>query len=461
MPSLPALGPRLPSFSRVWPTLAAAALAFSPGARANIGETYGFGSRSSALAGASAAAGFNGFAAYANPAGLALVAPAGRSLALDVGFLYMDPSFLPIENVTITNDYIGDTLTQGNVDTSYRATVGQSLGAAFKLTDRFNLTAGLVSFLPFNQIAFLDTGETYHPEYVLYRARTQRPQVEAALGASLLPTLHVGAGFHLGFSLTNSATVFLSTLSNKPSSMRFTASMKAKTSPYLGVLWTPSPQFSAGSVVRFPLTSGNSMALKTAARAGGLGSFDFNFLASAALFYDPLSIETGLSYEPAPGLRTSLQLDFQAWRDYEFPALRLERCSESDPSCGVPITSSLNPGFPLRNLLIPRIAEEITLGATTLRAGYAYRRGIFEASPSGAGNYLDPTRHQFSLGAGHRFSQLQIDLHLAYHSLMTEHVAKSAGDEAGNGFGDRKIGAPGYDAGGKILGGGVSVSWLF
>ncbi|MCM2324607.1 MAG: hypothetical protein NDJ90_15210 [Oligoflexia bacterium] len=432
------------------------------GANANVGDAYGLGSRNSALAGTGVASSFDGFAAYSNPAALPLALAGGKRFALDFGVLYMDPLFQPIRNVVTSNDFVADTLNaSGTVDTSYRSTLGQTMGAATSLFSALNLTAGLATFLPLNQLAYLDTGETYHPEYVLYRARTQRPQIEAALGADLSPKVHVGAGLHIGFSLTNNATVFISSI-NKPSSMRFISSLKAKVSPFFGALWTPSPDFALGAVLRLPMTSGNHMTLKTATRVGGLGgAFDFNFLATSAFFYDPPAAELGAQLQHSEHARTIAQLDFQAWRSFEYPALRIESCTEGAPPCGVNVTSSLNPGFSLRNVLIPRLAEELTWGPTSLRFGYGYRPGIFSAPPSGAGNYLDPSKHMFTLGAGRQMEHFRVDAHFAYHQLLTEHVVKSPGYENGTGSGDLKVGAPRYDAGGKILGGGVSLSWRF
>lgn len=120
---------------------------------------------------------------------------------------------------------------------------------------------------------------------------------------------------------------------------------------------------------------------------------------------------------------------------------------------------------------MPRIGQELYLGRLTLRAGYAYRPSIFNDGgngPSGAGNYLDPSKNIFTAGAGYHFMHFlnfdvpcDVDFNLAYQALITEHITKTPGDENGNGTGDLKIGAPGYDAGGNIFGGGISLSLAF
>src|SRR5438876_929077 len=98
-------------------------------AHANIGEAYGFGSRSASLAGATNSWGSEAYAAYGNPAALALRdAEPGKRLKLGYGWIYIQPTFTPITNVVTQNDFNSDTPagtgTTGTVDTSYRPTFG-------------------------------------------------------------------------------------------------------------------------------------------------------------------------------------------------------------------------------------------------------------------------------------------------------------------------------------------------
>lgn len=461
--------------------LAAAFACGQPESLANVGEAYGFGSRSSGLAGAAAAWGFQGYSAYANPAGLPIstdglgLVRKGQAERLAVSFSIMgaDPMFLPIEDVVIENTYESDKMRSGDVDTNYRGTFGQALGLAYRVSESSSFTLGLTTYLPINQVAYMDTGETYHPEYVLYRARTQRPQFDFGAGIALSSALRVGAGLHIAYSLTSSANVIVRTTAGKPSSMRFAGTLKPKAGPYLGLLLTPASKpedFSIGAVLRFPVTSDNRMSMQTAAAIGAFPAIDFNFSAMSALFYDPLTVELGTAWQHAPGWRLYLQGDYQVWSKFSAPAIEITNgCSDvSDPSCGVPLTPSDLPRFPYRNILIPRIGEEFAIGGITWRLGYAYRPSFLSAVPEGAGNYLDPSKHMVTIGAGLHFENFlglnapaDLDLHFLWHQLVRQQVAKAPGDETGAGTGDLKIGAPGYDAGGKILGGGVSLNWVF
>lgn len=448
-----------------------------PRAQANIGEAYGFSSRSASLSGAGAAWGFDGFASYTNPAGLPAVserAPDGtRRIAVSYSLLYMAPSFLPIDGVVVENNYTSavNEPRSGSVDTEYRPTLGQALGVSLRLGPDSPLVLGVTAYLPLQQIAYLDTGEILHPEYVLYRARTQRPQFALALGTSLSPAFSIGAGILAGYSLTSSATLYLQTVSDKPSNMRFSASLKPKAAPYLGVLYaSPSKEFSLGTVFRLPISPDNLMTVKTGANLGGFHPFDINLTGLSALYYDPMTLEIGASWQHSSQARFYAQADYQFWSRFRAPALDIQGCDPSSQptTCGITISNGSSPAYSYRNILVARFGEEIRWGGLTYRLGYGYRPSFLRDLPNDAGNYLDPPRHMVNGGIGLTFERfigfetpLQLDLHLSWHPLVKQRIQKNPGDEAGNGSGDAKIGAPGYDAGGKILGGGVSLNWVF
>jgi hypothetical protein len=387
----------------------------------------------------------------------------------------MDPSFKPIDGVTLENSYTGDRTSTnertGSVVDDYRTTLGQAIGASFVLApDWHRLSAGLTLYSPFDQLGFTDTGETYIPEYVLYRARNQRPQIELGLGGQLGEHLFLGAGLHIGFGISANGTVFLQASDGKPSTMRVTASIKPKASPLLGWLWQEE-RWSVGQVLRASNAASSELAFNSSARAfGDLAALDIRFSALSSLFYDPATLETGWTWQYSPVHRLMLQLDLQAWRSFESPALNIKEPQDSctlNPGGGscsnLIVSASSLPSLPLQNILIPRIAQEWTLAKLDVRAGYAYRPSIFSALPTGAGNYLDPPRHMASLGAGWRIAPalglshpIELDAHLQFQQLVTQKIEKDPNTEAGEA--GTKIGAPGYSAGGRVWGGGVSIS---
>ncbi len=458
--------------------LATSLVFFCSMAHANVGEAYGFGSRTTALGGAGAAWGTGAFAAYYNPAQLGL--DSEKRLQLDWGLIYMQPNFKPITNVLTQNKFVSDSQRYSDVDNStYRETFGQQLGLTYRLDPKLtNLTLGITMFMPVNQFAYMDTGEAYVPEYVLYRARTQRPQVELGAGAKLCEDLQVGIGFHVAFTLTSNASVFINTQKNTASSLRFTSSLKPKAAPYIGLLWAPGKKknFSLGGVFRFPVTSNNTMTLNSAARVfGNFAAVDFNFTAISALFYDPMAIELGSSWQHNSWGRLFAQVDYQFWSRFEAPALLIQQpkttnCTGNGCDQGtVNISPGSLPSFNYVNIFVPRFGWEITPGDGQIvyRIGYAYRPSVMSNLPTEGGNYLDPPKHMLNLGVGLNYDSFlsfdvpfRLDFNLAYHYLVTQTVTKTPGNEVGDAT-DLKIGAPGYTAGGSVYGGGATVSFAF
>jgi long-subunit fatty acid transport protein len=224
-------------------------------------------------------------------------------------------------------------------------------------------------------------------------------------------------------------------------------------------MFTPSSTWSFGSVLRLPLTTRNESRIDSGTGVfTGYPALDANFDAEGAAFYDPLTLELGTQIQTSESSKLLLEIDFQAWSKYETPYLKL-----SNPS-GVIVSTGNVPVYQTRDILIPRVGHEIDLETWKLRAGYSYKPSIFSSLPTGAGNYLDPPSHRFAAGAGIKFdtflgfaSPYFLDFHLSYCHLASQTITKTAGNEGGVAS-DSKIGAPGYTAGGKIWGGGVSLS---
>ena len=451
-------------------------LGASTNASANVGDFLGFGARAMALGGAGVTGDTSGFGAYHNPATLA--SDSKERLMLNWGLVFARPVFLPISNIVTQNTYVADGLVTGSVDTQYRDTFGQVLGLSFKVLPDFGqLTVGLVTFLPLSQLAYMDTGQPYLPEYFLYRSRTQRPQFELGAGIKILPQLRLGVGLHTAFGLTGNASVFMNTANNTASTMTFAASLKPIFSGYLGLLWTPvegdQPEqqpWNLGLVYRAAASSGLTLPMTASARIlGNNGAPDFVFTASSVLYYDPAALEAGVSFK-AGDHRWVLQADYQYWAGYKAAALALSQGVEASGATGTLMTISPGtlPTYTFVNILVPRAGWEWSLNPShTLRLGYSYRASVLKGVSNGAGNYLDPSKHVITAGWGFHFDSFlgfpvpsQLDVALNYQQLLTQQIVKTAGNEAGIGS-DEKIGSPGYKAGGRVFGGAVSLALAF
>ncbi len=441
---------------------------------AHIGDFLGFGARTMGLGGAGVTGDTSGFEAYHNPASLA--SDSKERLTFSWGLVFVRPSFLSINHVVTQNTYVADGQVYGTVDTQYRDTFGQILGLSYKvLPDLGQFTVGLVAFLPLSQLAYMDSGQPYVPEYFLYRSGTQRPQFELGAGLKVLPGLRLGAGLHTAFGLTGNGSVFLNTKANSVSTMTFGASLKTVFSGYLGLLWSlgeaegtgeqaqrKSQPWNLGLVYRSSASSDFTLPMTASARALGNASLDYVFTASSSLFYDPAALETGASFA-AGDHRWVAQVDYQFWSGFKVPALTLRPGQDS---------AQMNPGsvpsYNFLNILVPRAGWEWKLNSFhTLRIGYSYRPGTLKGLSNGPGNYLDPSKHVITAGWGFHFDTFlgfpipsQLDIALNYQQLLTQKIVKTGGNEAGD-MTDLKIGAPGYNAGGRLFGGAVSLALAF
>jgi hypothetical protein len=425
-------------------------------ALADTGQMFGFGNRASAMTGHSAAAGFEALSAYSNPAGLAR--SSDKKLMFAYSTLWMKPQFKSISNVVVENQFVSDQTRSGSAPTSYRTAFGNTFGLALKLAPEwYGLSAGFVLYSPLENTSTLDTGETYLPEYVLHRARAHRPQFHAGLGAQISAQWFLGLGMRIGYSTTSRSTFFLKTTSGEPTTMRFESTIQPRGGFTVGVQHT-SESLQGGMLLRLPLRYPTTFSIDSTAEAlGGLGGLDFNLAASTPLYYDPLSLEIGGTWGRSGALQLEAQIAWERWSDFEMPTIQIQNSTTRQ---GVLISGSRLPNYALRDLVVPRFGVDVPLGTLRLRGGYSYRASIFESLPTQAGNALDPPQHRVGLGVGIPLSlsaPAELHLFLQGQFLASQNIVKSAGDEGGN-LSDSKIGAPGYTAGGTVLGGGVGVT---
>jgi hypothetical protein len=445
--------------------------------RASVGDRFGYLSSSSAVGGARAGAGeFTSASAYENPSQLSLLkthpdAAESSRVRFHWSVLYASPKFADIHGVVVENAVNSDTAAGSeelrNVDTNYSSTFGQSVGFSIQShRSERHWGIGAVAYLPLDRLALVDSGESFVPEYTLHRASTQKPEFQFALSGSVNEKLAFGAGLHLGSKLTSNTAIFLNQGTGTASSMRISASLKTRATPYFGITYLPTESLSLGLNYRFAAAQPQSMKVHATARAiGTVSALDFAFPALATMYYDPASLEFGGRWAYASGRSLFFEVDYQAWSKFESPAMVVldPSTSECSPNCGVDFAAGRNLAPKTRDLFIPRVGHTWSTGDAEIHAGYLYRPGIYAELPTGAGNAIDPDEHRAAAGYGRGFESFfafdapgRIDFHLSYSIFPKRRVDKTAGDENGNTAG-RKIGAPGYEIGGSEAGGGLSL----
>jgi hypothetical protein len=365
------------------------------------------------------------------------------------GIEYLHPNFGSINNVVIRNPQTSSDAAPvlGGVDQNYPDVFAQTILAKIRLSEEKKADLVFQSFLPLNALAAMDSGNTYLPEYVLYRTEKQRPRVSAMGEMNLSDQWRVGLGLDLGFGVTSEATVFLQSGAGKFSNQRISASAKPRVIPMGSV------EFDG---YRLLVKGENKVAYSLATTAGANvfpplnASFDVTYASNSALFFDPWTFDLSHRYElGAIGMESwaaNLGVSYQLWSRFESRAAVINNISST-------FSNGLAPAFQTHNLLVPRVAIEKAFGGQRWELGYEYKGSIFKGTPGSNGNYLDPPRHSFSLGVIFPFSSgWELGVTTQVSRLVPQSVVK---------IDTTDIGAPGYQASGWLYGGNVNLTIPF
>lgn len=427
---------------------------------ASTGEMYGYGSRASALGNTMLGGISDPFATFYNPAANS----ANKGLQISLGTALYKPNFLEIKGITTqnsaTSDQGGDV--SGDIDTSnYLDHLGQSIGLSLNLGEEFkSLTVGVTASMPIARIAYIDTGDPFKPEYFNYRSRTQRPQIYGSVSAQPFKDFYFGTGIAIATNLAATATLFTTGSNGKVSSARLATTIKPSAAPYFSVYAKPDP-IHAGLVVRLP--NKYKLSMDTNAQAhllSGASNIPLILNSTSTIFYDPLEVDLAGSLKINEKNWLTLELDWLQYEAFEGPTL-----SVTDTGSLPDLKDSISTTPSMRNIFVPKIGFQHDFEKAVVRVGYFYRPSPVKDN-SGPGNLVDPAKHVLTAGVGFDLKELKLtekeiflDLHAQYHRLVQAHITKSPGTETGQT--GTKVGAPGYDIGGNIYGGGFSLSANF
>jgi hypothetical protein len=366
-------------------------------------------------------------------------------IVIEFGFEYLHPVFETINNVVIRNSQTSSTAgtVNGGVSQIYPDVFAQTIKAEVLLNEEKSAKLKFQTFLPLNSLTQMDSGNTYLPEYVLYRTEKQRPRVSLVGEMDVSEKLRVGLGLDLGFGITSEATVFLQSGAGKYSNQRISASVKPRVIP-MGSLEYEGFYF---------LVKGEnkvSFSLNTSAGASVFpplnASFDISYSTNSALFYDPWTFDLSKKLEVSDSFKLGLGCSYQLWTGYEPRAAVINNISGT-------FSNGLSPSFKAANLFVPRISFEKDFAQERWELSYEYKDSIFKDTPSNNGNYLDPPRHSFGLSAFFPVSTgWELGASLQVARLAPQTVVKKEITE---------IGAPGYQASGWLYGGNLSLTVPF
>jgi long-subunit fatty acid transport protein len=450
-------------------TFAVLALAAAPHhAHASAPGTYGFFSRSSALAGAVVADAPDASACFYNPA--ALVSAPG--LGLSIGYSYAD-----------------NRLRINGKDNDVVDVHGLSAGiVAPGRIGRLPFAFGIATYMPDDGLSRIRALRQETPRWELYNDRPTILFLAAQVAIRPLPWLEIGGGIAFlaatrgRFGIRGQANVlrpFDSQLEHEVD-----ADLTSIRYPIAGV------RFKLGHLGYLGLAYRGETKLDLALSAQLAGNVNFAgvdvpltyALATRTIdAFQPQQLVAGFSFQAVKHLHANLDLGWVNWSAYESPTAHTTAHLEAQLPPGVNIelpedpkpVDVVPPAF--RDRLVPRIGIEYMLGfgserkvsgrpekakaiEVPLRIGYVY-----EATPVppqiGRTNFVDTDRHTVSLGTGvvlnAPFAVLQgalrIDAHAAI-SVLPERITYKA--NPADFVGD-------YRANGTMIAGGATVTASF
>lgn len=391
--------------TRLLPVALLALLSLRPtAARASMLDLFGFGARSSALAGTGTAYATGYEAAYDNPAGLW----AGRR-HLSIGVVYGG------YNVSLSGSPY-------SIDSTSGLLIGGGLPLPLGgiLRDRLGIGFGL--YTPFGLVNRASDPYPDVPRASLLDGRSQ--VVSVLIGAGL----RLPAGFSVGGGVLALAAL-VGTITIRPDgSGRITSLSEEQLTldyaPIVGVRWQGlkgayGSRLFFGAVFRG--VSRSSYKLQVMTQLGdslpiSLPTIQFAGVAQ----YDPLQVGFEVAGRPQRAVLLALQMTWKRWSGYGYPIAPATANAAPLP----------DPQF--HDTVVPRVAAEVTLPETiwarfVLRGGY-----LFEWSPapyppapaptpdSRPSNLLDADRHVLTGGASMTFSHwlpLSIAIYAQGHFL--------------------------------------------
>ncbi len=437
--------------------LAALAVVFLPGvARANPPDTFGLGSRETAMGGAVAADVRGAWAGYYNPAALAR----SRGVEIALGYVRAD------HHLAMNGKDTG-------VDPVKGANVGLVVpGRLLEIPFAF----GLALHLPDDRVSRVRALRQEQPRWELYDNRNQRLYLAANLAIEPVRGLMIGGGLSFMSStrgrldITGGANIFRP--DDSPLRHEVDADLTAVRYPQAGLRWEITDDVALAAVYRGEFQLGLDLDARLAGDITGLTTALYALRTSSVNNFLPQQAVLGGAWRVARDVKATFDLNWIDWSAYVPPVASLDVVLDIPPPVGgwpatiqppqVPAKARIVP-LRMHDRVVPRLGVEWRAVATRhadvfARAGYELARSPIEPQ-AGATSYVDRDRHTGSIGAGvtaHGLSRwvpgaVSLDAHLQWSELPTGETRKtSPADLTGD-----------FTAGGRIIAFGATMSVAF
>ncbi len=428
-----------------------AALLVAPAARANPLDTFGFGSRGTAMGDAQVADAQDFSANYYNPAGLA----GARDFEIAIGY------FRATHELQMNGKNNGVDPVSGLVG-------GLVLpGKVFGIPVAF----GLGLHVPDDRLSRVRDLPQTEPRWELYDNRNQRVYLAANIAIQPWKWLEIGGG--LSFMASTTGTLDISGEANianvNASQVRHEvdASLGAIRYPQIGARVALSDRAALAVAYRgqfsldLALTAHLLGEIATGSNPGNGLTTAYYALKSASIdAYLPQQVVFGGSFLPLDRLKVNVDFTWINWSAYVTPVADLDVTLDIPPPTGgwppgirpptVPVKSPIVP-LVMSDRIVPHVGVEwraFDRGRWTgfLRAGYSFQKSPV-GTQNGVTNYVDRDRHTMAVGAGVLVDKpfvilpgdLRFDVHAQFDVLPTslttkDNPADPIGDYTAGGF---------------------------
>lgn len=399
-------------------------------AQANPPDTYGFGSRETAMGNAATADTFGYAANYYNPANLVR----SRGLELSVGYFRAD-HYMELNGANTGVDPVKG-INGGLVVP----------GKLFSIPFAF----GLAVHLPDDRISRVRALRQEQPRWELYDNRNQRLFLAANLAIEPFPWLQIGGG--LSFMSSTRGTLNISGSANvlRPDDSQLRhevdADLTAVRYPQAGVRVALSDRLALAAVYRGEFQLGLDLGAHLAGDIAGLTTARYDLETRSVNNFLPQQAAFGGSWLLHRDVRASFDATWINWNAYVAPVAQLDVVLDIPPPSGgwpATITPPTSPAptriVPLRmhDRIVPHFGGEwraISTGRFEgfVRAGYEYSKSPIDPQ-TGLTNYVDRDRHTFSVGLGVTArdlarelpATLKLDVHAAISELLSDTTRKA------------------------------------
>lgn len=425
-------------------------------ANANPLDTFGFGSRETAMAGAMSADVQGWSANYYNPANLAR----SRALVIGAGYFRADHH-----------------LDINGLDTGVDPVKGWSgglvaPGTLFSIPFAF----GLAVHLPDDRISRVRALRQEQPRWELYDNRNQRLFLAANLAIQPFEWLWIGGG--LSFMSSTRGRLDIGGRANvfQPDSSllrhEVDADLTAIRYPQAGARAAVTERIAVAAAYRGEFQLGLDLSAHLSGDISGLTTALYDLRTVSVNNFLPQQVVLGGAWDVTKDFKATFDATWIEWSAYVAPVAKLDVILDIPPPAGgwpstiqppqAPAPTRIEP-LRMKDRVVPRLGLEYRLLSFTkvdgfVRGGYELALSPIEAQ-TGLTNYVDRHRHTGSLGIGATLRDLaaelpgalSIDAHLQWSELVSDTTRKnSAADYVGD-----------YTAGGRIINFGVTTSFAF